>query len=190
MAESTALIDRCLQQLRVPAAQLLNPGLPSAKFEVALASRGLTAGPDLVALYGWHDGTKVGAGAILNDLHLVPGFYFLSLEEALEIHRQFVDEFQVNPLWFPIMADGSSGYSFVDCSQEEKQPVRHFTFEDENHEVEFASIGDMLATIAEAYDRGIFFVGQDGWLDMDWDAYWTLAANCNPRASYWAEVTD
>ncbi|MDP9933828.1 hypothetical protein J2T11_000152 [Paenarthrobacter nicotinovorans] len=183
--ESTAIIDESLARLQLPVSKLLKPGISAESIRDRLSNRDLSPGPDLETLYGWHDGTQVHPGAILNDLHLLPGYFFLSLDDALEVYERFVDQFQENPNWFPILADGGSSYSFVDCSNVTEQPVYRFNFDDDEHKVEFRSIRDMLATYAEAYIKGFFFVDENGWIEMDDDAYWDLAAEMNPTAPYW-----
>ncbi|BCW86099.1 hypothetical protein IG195_08965 [Arthrobacter sp. TES] len=185
--ESTELIDRYLHDLNVPAWRRLRPGISTDEVQRRLFPRGLQADSNVLSLYRWHDGTSWDGDPALNDLHLVPGFYFPTIDESLAIYDQFVNELDENPAWFPIMADGGSGYSFVDLSHLGQQPIYHFTFEDIEHEKQYDSVRHMLDTIAESYLKGIFFVGEDGWLDNQWEAHWALARQMNPTASYWID---
>jgi len=63
--------------------------------------------------------------------------------------------------------------------------VRHFRIEDSEHPVEFLTIRDMLTTIAAGFERGVFFVDDHGYLEMDDLAFGSLAAELNPRVPWW-----
>ncbi|MFK4640159.1 hypothetical protein ABIA52_003048 [Paenarthrobacter histidinolovorans] len=187
MTVSMTTIDESLAQLQLGASKLLRPGLPAQTVTEELSARGLRPGADLIALYGWHDGTNSEPNVLLNDMYLMPGYYLLSLGEALETYDRFVNEYQENSSWLPLLEDNAGGYIFVDCSATDRQPVYDFDFENVENKLRHSSIQDMLATLAVAFTQGIFFKDEDGWFDMDSDAFWKLAARMNPTAQYWAE---
>ncbi|MDO6142724.1 SMI1/KNR4 family protein [Paenarthrobacter aurescens] len=180
-------IDESLAQLQLGASKLLRPGLPAQTVTEELTARGLRPGADLIALYGWHDGTNSDPDVLLNDMYLMPGYYLLSLAEALEIYDRFVNEYHENSSWLPLLEDNAGGYVFVDCSAIDHQPVYDFNFENVENKLKHNSIRDMLATLAAAFTQGIFYKDGDGWFDMKDDAFWKLAAKMNPTAQYWTE---
>jgi hypothetical protein len=83
LVESLNAVAASFARLEQKAAALLRPGLPKADVEARLGARGLAVVPELVAGFGWRDGTEIESGAVLGDLWFVPGLYLLSLEDAL-----------------------------------------------------------------------------------------------------------
>src|SRR3954447_4123739 len=76
---------------------LLRPGLAEMEARAQLLAGQIEApDPDLVKLYGWHDGTAV-EGRRLGETWLFPGYYLSSLSEAL---RNFA-ACKENPRWNP-----------------------------------------------------------------------------------------
>jgi hypothetical protein len=65
--------------------------------------------------------------------------------------------------------------------------VRHFRIEETEHPIEFLTIGDMLTTIAAGYERGVFCVDVDGYLEIEDLAFGSLAAELNPQVPWWAD---
>ena len=64
--------------------------------------------------------------------------------------------------------------------------VRHFRIDESEHPVEYDSLKDMVATLAEAFDRGVFVV-EEGYLEMDDSALGDLAAELNPSVIWWRD---
>lgn len=67
--------------------------------------------------------------------------------------------------------------------------MRHFWIDEIQHPIEFASLSAMLSTLAAGFDRGVFFVDQRGYLEMDDLAFGGLATTMNPDVRYWRELT-
>lgn len=83
------------------ALQLLNPGVNSDLVRNGLASRALPTSAELEALYGWHNGTNAGPGVLLGSMWLLPGFYLLSLDEAISDYDTFKSDARWNLRHFP-----------------------------------------------------------------------------------------
>jgi hypothetical protein len=64
-------------------------------------------------------------------------------------------------------------------------PVRHFRIEEVDHPIEFPSLAAMMLALAQAFEREIFFVHQNGYLDMDDLVFGSLAAELNPDVAWW-----
>lgn len=168
--------------------QLLRPGLRRGEIESLLEERGFPQTQELVALYEWRDGTDTTTGLMLDDLQLVPGFYLLSLEDALTNYDAFTKSQRWNAYWLPILANGGGDFLTLDTSDRAGTGlIRHFRIEESEHPIEYGSLADMLATFAAAYERGVFFVDGEGYLETDDNAYAALAAELNPHVSWWAE---
>ena len=65
--------------------------------------------------------------------------------------------------------------------------MRHFWIDESEHPIEFSSLGTMLATLAQAFERGIFFVDPSGYLEMDDLVFGELAAELNPDLGWWRD---
>ncbi|MDQ6719297.1 MAG: SMI1/KNR4 family protein, partial [Candidatus Dormibacteraeota bacterium] len=89
---------------------LLRPGIPTRASEAMLRQHGLQVPFGLPELYAWHDGTDATTGVPLDDLHLFPGYYFLSLEDATRNYAAFRDDPRWNPAWLPIFANGGGDF--------------------------------------------------------------------------------
>ncbi|WP_248582725.1 SMI1/KNR4 family protein [Nocardioides sp. InS609-2] len=182
-----ARIEKSLERLdRNSLRTLLRTGVPASTVKAALRGVRLTALPELEALYGWRDGTAT-EGAVLDDIHLFPGFYLLSVEDAVTNYRAFVADSRWTTGWLPIFANGGGDFYVLDLSSSVASPVRHFRLEESEHPIEFDSLGALLTTLAEAFERRIFFVDPSGYLEMDDRVFGELAAELNPDAAWWRE---
>ena len=188
LAESLAKIDAALQRLdRRALLQALQPGVADSEVRSSLSSVGLAAPSALEQLYGWRDGTSTTGVASVDDIHLVPGFYLLSLADAITNYRAFVADPRWGTGWLPVFANGGGDFYVVDLSSHGEGPVRHFGIDAAEHPIEFSSLGAMLATVAQGFERGTFFVDPDGYLEMDDLAFGALAAELNPAGEWWRD---
>jgi len=188
LRESLISIEVILAHLERKVVQLLRPGRSRGEIESRLAARHLSTIEELLALYEWRDGTDATTGATLDDLHLVPGFYLLSLDDALANHDAFVKKPRWNASWVPILANGGGDFLAVDMSgNPETTPVHHFRIDENEHPIEYKSLANMFATFVAAYEQGVFHVDSHGYLEMDDSAYASLAAALNPGIRWWVE---
>lgn len=90
LSESLVAIEAALRNLgRDALMQSLQSGLSADAVRSKLDSAGLLSTPELETLYGWRNGTVSDTAASLDDIHLFPGFYMLSLEDAVTNYRAF-----------------------------------------------------------------------------------------------------
>ena len=188
LARALSQIEASLQGLeRDVLAGALRPGLPGEAVRSALGSVGLAVNSELEQLYDWHGGTSTAGIAAVDDIHLFPGFYLLSIEDAIANYRAFVTDERWTPGWLPIFANGGGDFYIADLRSTAESPVRHFRIDEIEHPIEFPSLGAMVSTLARAFEHGIFFVHQNGYLDMDDLVYGSLAAELNPNVAWWAD---
>ncbi len=182
-----ATIEKGLERLnRSSLLPSLRTGVPASTVKEALRGVGLTPPPELEALYSWRDGTST-EGVILDDIHLFPGFYLLSVEDAVTNYRAFLADSRWATGWLPIFANGGGDFYVLDLSSSLASPVRHFRVEESEHPIEFDSLSALLKTLAEAFKRGILFVDPSGYLEMDDLVFSELAAELNPDADWWRD---
>ncbi|WP_425310759.1 hypothetical protein AADG42_18935 [Ammonicoccus fulvus] len=153
-----------------------------------IMAAGLPHNMEVETLYVWRDGTQT-AGATLDDLHLFPGFYLLSLEDVLANYRSFVTDPRWNHGWLPLFTDGAGDFYLVELGGRSSGWVRRFRIDEAEHPVEFRSLTDMVVTLAAAFDRGVFFIDSDGYLEMNDLRFGKLAAELNPAVHWWTDQT-
>lgn len=170
-----------LQRLDRPAVGMLRPGVAPDEVEAAVAAAG-PAPSDLVDLYGRHDGVDLPVGRTLGDGHVVPGYYWMPLAEAVDHHRALTDGGEPWPTsWFPVLTDGGGGYLAVICdagSEDYGRVVEVLPGESE-HEIVFDSVSMWLATAIRCFAQGAYRL-KGGFLDEDYDAADAIAEPLNP----------
>jgi hypothetical protein len=187
---SLATIESALRRLgREVLLQSLQHGLAAGAVRSTLDSIGLPSTPELVAMYGWRNGTASDNPASLDDIQLFPGFHLLSLEDAVTNYRALVTDERFRPGWLPVFANGGGDFYVVDLSPTGAGAVRHFWIDEVEHPIEFSSLSAMLATLAAGFERGIFYVDRKGYLEMDDLVFGGLATELNPDVTYWRELT-
>jgi hypothetical protein len=183
-----ARIEDALHRLdRLVLLRALRPGLSAAEVRGQMGSVGLASTAGLDALYGWHDGTSTEGVAALGDIYMFPGFYQLSIEDAIANYRAFVPDERWAAGWMPIFADGGGDFYVVDLGSPAEPPVRRFRLEESEHPIEFRSLDAMLMTLAASFERSVFLVGSNGYLEADTATYDRLAAELNPTVAWWRD---
>jgi cell wall assembly regulator SMI1 len=156
--------------------------------EETLAARGLATPPDLMELLGWHDGTDVSGQVMLDDVHLLPGFYFQNFGDATMNYDAFVSSDRWHPAWFPLFANGGGDFYAVVCVPDrgDYASVIHFRIDVLKHPIEFSSLGSMLRTLAAALHEQVFYVDDHGYLEMADPDFADLATRLNADVPYWS----
>jgi hypothetical protein len=188
VSASLGSIETGLQRLgRQVLLRSLQPGLSAEAVRSALVAVGLASPSALEALYMWRNGTSTSGGVTLDDIHFFPGFYLLSIEDAVANYRAFANDSRWTPGWLPIFANGGGDFYVLDLSSPSNKPVRHFRIEETEHPIEFNSLGALLATLATAFERGMFFVDPNGYMEMNDLVFNGLAAELNPDVEWWRD---
>jgi cell wall assembly regulator SMI1 len=183
------IVDALARLERIALLARLRPGCEATSILSAFTARGLSVPPGLLELLGSHDGTDVRGDVTLDEIHLFPGFYLLGLADAISNYDAFEDDARWNPAWLPIFANGGGDFYALVCddAHEDYGGIVHFRIEDSYHPIEFASLEAMLQTLAAAFDRAVFYVDANGYLEMDDMQFAALAASLNADVPYWSE---
>lgn len=189
LSVSLAAIELALRRLeRNDLLRSLQAGLSADDVRSMLASAGLPSTRDLEEIYGWRNGTASDSAASLDDIQLFPGFHLLSLQDAITNYQAFVTDQRWTPGWLPVFANGGGDFYVVDLSPSGTGAVRHFWIDEAEHPIEFSSLSAMMATLAAGFQREIFYVDPDGYLEMDDLVFGELATEMNPDVAYWREL--
>lgn len=118
----------------------------------------------LNSLYEWHNGATEPA-------ELVPGFQFLTLEEAIAEYQDLLSDTQKslwNPLWFPIFKM-ETDYFFVELHREtqHESPVYASGQEENDIYLYYPSISDMLSCICRCLKKSAYIFSEDGYQVLD-----------------------
>lgn len=190
MADMVALLDRTvahLQRLRRRAPDLLQPplSLDAIRAQAKVLPFALTG--EVESIYQWRNGTKAEAGTLLEFLYFFPGFYFLSLEEAIERYQELEDAPQWQKGWFPLFENGGGDYYVVPCKKKRAatSEIIGFLHGEPEQAAEYESLEAMVQTIEACFREGAFFVDDDDTLDTDYDQHEEIARQFNPTIPEW-----
>ena len=169
-----------LRRLNRPCVDMLQPGIAPYDVEDPVAVAG-PAPEDLVSMYGRHNGVDLPEGRTLGDGHVIPGFYWMPIEEASAHYRGCAGLDDLWPKsWFPILADGGGGYLAVICDAESGDYgcVVEVLPDEPEHEIVFDSVSMLLATAIRCFEAGAYRL-KGGFLDEDYDQSGQIADQLN-----------
>ena len=145
---------------RREALDLILPPMPRNEVASTLVAAGLAAVEPLLEWFGSWGGQA--SGGVLGYMDVLPGFYALSLPDALA-HRQHHAAWPKS--WLPLLADGGGDFYVGDTSSSEVPVLRHRA-DDPDAEPVSVSLAAFVAVAASAFDREEIYVS-DGYLDQD-----------------------
>ncbi|MFF1876612.1 SMI1/KNR4 family protein [Leifsonia sp. NPDC058230] len=187
LLETLSRIEAGLERLgRKPLLRLMKPGLNLDEIRGQPVAAGLGRSVLFEELHSWRDGTLT-TGVTLDDIQMFPGFYLLSLEEAIANYRAFTADSRWDRGWLPLFANGGGDFYVVDFEPRSMGEIRHFRIEESENPVEFRSLSNMMETLAAAFDRGVFYVDPDRYLEMDDLRFAALARELNPDIAWWID---
>lgn len=170
------------------AATKLQPGLTPAYIAAEESKLPFALPRELETMYQWRNGTEVNEGDLLGQAYLFPGFYLLSLDEALQTYSELKGSSQWKKHWFPIFANGGGDFYVVPCEQNkvDSAEVIGFIHGEPDQTVEYESVTAMLETLAGCYDNGAFYIDDDE-LELDDDKHRVVAHRFNPGVEEWQD---
>lgn len=164
----------------------LRPGLAPEEMLTLLTRVGLRPNTGIQSIYQWHDGTTT-ENLKLGQIYFLPGFYLLSLEDATANYREFSHDSRWTRGHLPFLADGGGDFYTIDLDGHQAGIIRHFYIDSFESPIEYESIEKMIFTIEKAYDLGLFYLDQDGYLEMNDVEFSELAARMNQTVTWWTE---
>lgn len=179
-----------LCQMQRPVVALLQEPLSAEAFSEYAAQLPFHLPSELGRLYAWRNGTRCKGGDILDDLHFFPGFYFLSIEEAMDCYRAFKSDPRWNRSWFPVFSNGGGDFYAVWGKEgpSERGEVVGFLLGQSEQIVEYESLEAMIRTLSACYDEGVFWLDQNGYLEADDAAQMEIAKRYNPSLPFYQDT--
>ena len=170
-------------------ARLLRPGLNSHELGKLQNKLGWPLPREAVEYFQWHDGIYKTEDK-LGDLFFLPEYYPISFTESLNIidtYRSFSSVWQHK--WFPVFNSGGGDILILDCSRatNESAPIVCY-FRGELEILDwYESLDALLATAAQCYEDGAFYIGEDGYIDIHESQRKIIARQLNPNVLLWQE---
>jgi hypothetical protein len=158
--------------------QRLLPGVELNELRARLGDIAAEIPTPLADLYAWRNGTRVEPGTPLDGVHLFPGYWFLQLDDAVRVYEELRAGGRWHDTWLPLFTSGGGDYYAADLASPECQIIGHVVYDTEQR-VEFVSLEAMIASIAESFADGIFFVHDAGYLEMVDDGFARVRAKHN-----------
>jgi hypothetical protein len=176
-----SLLDRLVDAEEAsgsPIRRYLRPGRPEGEIQARFDAVGLRAPTELLALYGWRDGTDQAAWLAdvhRNNLCLFPFARFTPLDEAISDYIELKSIWQSTPWyenyiagndpgwgywrseWFPVFQSDKSRH-VVDCLLVDVGPVWHVYFEPfPRTEPRHPSLSELTRELTELIEKGDCF---------------------------------
>jgi cell wall assembly regulator SMI1 len=196
MYEMMELLDELLswmKKLNRPVIGFLQEGISKEMITSQIAPLSFIFPQDLLSLYMWRNGTRTPEGVTTDEVCFFPGYYFLSLDDAITNYKllmnlkddpRIIDDLKWKDAWFPIFTDAAGDYYAVDLGTnpvQESRVISCFSFAPPLGRLEYASLKHMMLTLLECYKTGVIFVDSKGFLDMDYDAIKSIATEYWPQ---------
>lgn len=190
MPDMKSTLDRIVAHLRRlgrGAPDRLQDGLSKETLDSWESRLSFALTGELETIYSWRNGTKADAGVLLENVYLFPGFYFLSIEEAVEVYEEREDTEQWRAGWFPLFADGGGDFYVVPCqvTKVETAEMIGFIHGEPVQTAEYESLTSMVETLDACFREGAFYVDDDDTMEIDDEKHRHIANRFNPTISEW-----
>jgi hypothetical protein len=164
----------------------LQPGLDPATTRAVLAEQGFSPRKDVEELFSWHNGIATDQNLPMDDIYVIPGKYFLNLEEALE-WMESLDPSRTPSRALPLLSDDGGGLLIIDWAT---GAIINYWHDDPEPPVRHLSLLAFVETVNACYADGAFYVDSNGNLEEDIDRVWSLGRELNPGCDYWARTSE
>lgn len=120
-------------------------------------------------------------------MDFIPGFLLINVNEF----NDFLFEFRKNyeeESYFPFLVNYSSDFYLLKVDEMNNDLGVYISTHDDIDIFKIHnSFEDFLKTSIVFYENDVYFLDNDGYLDMDFDKYITIAQKMNPDIEYWFE---
>jgi len=191
METLTYYLDQILNwhtTLGSPLAKSLQPGLSVSEIRRKIAVLPFRMPEEFVELYAWRNGTPARNQDWVS---LIEFHRFLTLEEAIEMFQvsyPIMKEFYEKTDWIMTFEDGSGdGYGVSAVEKDTSRAPVVFLFEGEGINIVFENLTQMMKTMVACFDVGVFTLGGEGDLEIDFFKLGEVAHRLNPNIDYWTQ---
>lgn len=167
---------------------LLNDSIPENQIDELCSSLPIKLPKELKKIYQWHNGTVNEKGYTYEMLSFFPGFFLISLQEAIDNYHSFIKDDRWNKMWFPVFANGGGDFFVIECSEHrmlDESCILGFIIDYEEVEIEYLSLTKMFETIYLCYKEGAYYIDEDNCLEINVKKEAVIANKRNPNLDRW-----
>jgi hypothetical protein len=120
-------------------------------------------------------------------MDFIPGYLLIHVEEyskAYSTLKKILKGFDIEETFYPILRNYSSDFYALKKETNEIYTIYHDDYE--INLIHNAPI-DFLNTLIANYEKEVYFLDDDGYLDYDMDMEYEVARQTNPGIEYWDE---
>lgn len=173
---------------------------PAGKEEIFQAERKLELkfNDELSELYACANGTHNDYQTPSGSMGLIPGYAFLSLEDAISYYETSLEvwdliflnldtDFKPGKKLFPFLDDNAGDCYWVDLNKGSADYGKIFWTNTlaENPGYLYNSLSSMLKVVWECYEKNVIRMDNDGFLECDYRRFGEISRDLNPGISYW-----
>ena len=172
MSQIADLCDQIVERLSAlgsPIAKLLQPGITESLIQEIQASLPFVFPDAAVEMYKWRNGTEPVEGSTL-----FPGWGFDTIAESVERYKILAtpNDGIWNDHWFPLFSSSDISSIGIVCDDQPSADGEIVTYEYMlGDEVEFESLEAMLKTVLKAFDTGVYYLDDQGLLEVGESTY-------------------
>ena len=152
----------------------------------ALLKEDLQPIESIVDFFQWQNGVDDKNGQTIDQLYIFPGYYLISLQEAIEIYRSLVDSQYYGIGLFPILASGGGDYYLIDLRPNSDKPGAIYKLLEGYFPAQvFSNLCNLFITYKKCIAEGIIYIAEKKYLEMDDRQFSRVAAEVNPEITFW-----
>jgi hypothetical protein len=116
-----------------------------------------------------------------------PGFLLININEFNNFLSTFRENYE-ETAYFPFLVNYSSDFYLLKVDKMNNDIGVYISTNDDIDIIKIHnSFEDFLKTLIAFYERNVFFLDDDGYLDMDFDKHIIIGQEMNPDVEYWFE---
>jgi len=141
---------------------------------------------ELLELYSWKNGVKITKDIYLDEIQFIPGYHFLSFQDAISTYNNMKKNHDWNINWFPFMSNGGGDFYAINLLNNENKinVVIGYLRGESEQIVEYECISSMFNTFLKDYEDGVIYKDKNGYLEIDDDDHLKNSITYNPSINY------
>jgi hypothetical protein len=88
----------------------------------------------------------------------------------------------------PILSSGQGEFLTIDLNFGDSSPVfcvQPWNPDSETYTTIYDSLNSMLETLITCYKKNVFYISENGLLEMNFEKTWSISKKFNPNSKYW-----
>lgn len=185
-----AVLEQTLNQYYPALAGKLNAGLSDSEIDKVASVYELNFTGEVYDLFSWKNGVQHEGADSTNQLLIFPnGIPFTLPEAAHNFDMLSVTKHFFEPNYFPLFSGGDNDLLLIDLDRDSSTYKMISLYSpsllgNSDPVTIYDGFSSLLETVISCYRQKAFWIDQDC-LQVDNDAYNSIAGNLNPNSQYW-----